>query len=159
LRFVGPQRVPHSHNHIHVGFAKRYDQRSDFYRPLLFTANRGTDFVQDLYIKELKAYKAPPAVRICLYQLTKLLKSFGRPQPKDAHVGVVKTYSAPSPPKVPVLPSDLASELSAYDASEPTKAEVFKKTATNQSEDMGTGADAYLGFLEQDLPKAEEAHH
>ena len=79
-------------------------------------------------------------------------------KPKDAHVGVVKAYTAPSPPKPPVLPSDLASELSAYDASEPTKAEVLRKAAAHHTEDMGTGADAYLGFLEQDLPKAE-AHH
>jgi F-type H+-transporting ATPase subunit h len=71
----------------------------------------------------------------------------------------VKTYTAPSQPKAPVLPSDLASELSTYDASEPAKAEVPKKIATNHAEDIGTGADAYLGFLEQDLPKAAEAHH
>jgi len=80
-------------------------------------------------------------------------------QPKDAHVGVVKTYTAPPKPKAPVLPSDLASELSAYDASEPTTAEVSKKAVASRTEDMGTGADAYLSFLEQDLPKAEEAHH
>ena len=123
------------------------------------TPNDGTDFVQDLYIKELKAYKAPPAVRHCLSRFIMSLTFVVRPQPKDAHVGVVKTYSAPSPPKAPVLPSDLASELSVYNASEPAKAEVSKKTATNQSEDIGTGADAYLEFLEQDLPKAEEAHH
>ena len=82
----------------------------------------------------------------------------GNKQAKDAHVGVVKTYSAPSPPKPPVLPSDLASELAAYDATEPSKAEVTTKATTSQTE-VGTGADAYLGFLEQDLPKAEEAHH
>jgi len=109
-------------------------------RTFTSTSASRKDFVQDLYVKELKAYKAPPA-------------------PKDAHVGVVKIYTAPSPPKPPVLPSDLASELSAYDASEPAKAEVSKKTATTHGEDIGTGADAYLEFLEQDPPKAEEAHH
>jgi len=109
-------------------------------RTFTSTSASRKDFVQELYLRELKTYKAPPA-------------------PKDAHVGLVKTYSAPSQPKPPVLPSDLASELSAYDASEPTKVEVSGKAATSHTEDVGTGADAYLSFLEQDLPKAEEAHH
>lgn len=73
-------------------------------------------------------------------------------------MGVVKAYSPPSAPKPPVLPSDLASELSAYDAAEPSKVEATKVAATT-GEDIATGADAYLGFLEQDVPKAEEAHH
>ncbi|KAJ3817403.1 hypothetical protein F5880DRAFT_1629781, partial [Lentinula raphanica] len=38
---------------------------------------------------------------------------------KDAHVGVVKTYSAPAAPKTPTVPSEVASELAAYDTSEP----------------------------------------
>jgi F-type H+-transporting ATPase subunit h len=74
---------------------------------------------------------------------------------KDAHVGVVKTYSKPPAPKPPTLPSDIASELAAYEATEPSKAEV--KIATSLGEGA-SGADAYLGFLEQDHPKAE-AHH
>jgi F-type H+-transporting ATPase subunit h len=118
-----------------------------------------TDFVQELYLKELKSYKAPPAVRVYLSHITASLTLNGRPQPKDAHVGVVKTYSAPPRPKPPILSSDLASELSAYNASEPAKAEVAKKASASHSEDVGAGADAYLEFLEQDLPKAEEAHH
>lgn len=76
-------------------------------------------------------------------------------QAKDAHVGVVKAYSLPPSPVAPALPSDLASELSAYDAAEPTKAEVA--VASGSAEDAA-GADAYLTFLEADLPKPE-AHH
>jgi len=77
-------------------------------------------------------------------------------QAKDAHVGVVKAYSAPLAPKPPTLPSDVASELSAYDVSEPTKAEV--KTMTTSLDEDVSGADTYLSFLEQDHPKVD-AHH
>jgi F-type H+-transporting ATPase subunit h len=78
-------------------------------------------------------------------------------QAKDAHVGVVKSYSLPPVPKPPTLPSDLASELSAYDATEPALAVVTDVTPSSSEEVVG-GADAYLSFLEQDLPK-EEHHH
>ncbi|KAF9017663.1 hypothetical protein BDZ89DRAFT_1094241 [Hymenopellis radicata] len=92
------------------------------------TAAARKDIVQDLYLKELKAYKPTPAT-------------------KDAHVGLVKTFSAPIAPQAPTLPSDLASELSAYDASEPTLAEV--KAATTLSEtDVAGGS-----------PKPEAHHH
>jgi len=96
------------------------------------------DFVQELYIKELKSYKAPPAA-------------------KDAHVGVVKSFSAPSTPKPPTLPADLASELSAYDAAEPTRAD--SKAASTSTEQVGAGAEEFLAFLEADEPKAADAHH
>ncbi|EIW56829.1 uncharacterized protein TRAVEDRAFT_30206 [Trametes versicolor FP-101664 SS1] len=95
------------------------------------------DFVQDLYIKELKSYKAPAPA-------------------KDAHVGVVKSYALPPAPQAPALPADLASELSAYDAAEPTFASAAK--ATEEQHTGPTGADAFLSFLEADEPKAE-AHH
>ncbi|KAH9886968.1 ATP synthase complex subunit H-domain-containing protein [Cubamyces lactineus] len=96
------------------------------------------DFVQELYLKELKSYKAPPP-------------------PKDAHVGVVKAYSLPPAPQAPALPADLASELSAYDAAEPTFA-ASAKPAESEESSGPTGADAFLAFLEADEPKAE-AHH
>ncbi|KAI0052453.1 hypothetical protein FA95DRAFT_1483415, partial [Auriscalpium vulgare] len=94
------------------------------------------DLVSDLYIKELKSYKAPPAA-------------------KDAHVGTVKAFSAPATPSVPALPSDLASELSAYEAAEPTKATAEVKATGHAA--AGAGADAYLAFLEAD--EVEEVHH
>jgi len=95
------------------------------------------DFIQDLYVKELKGYKAPP-------------------QAQDAHVGVVKDFVAPATPKAPALPADLASELAAYDAAEPVSDAVVNTTT---SEDGPTGADAFLSFLEADPPKAADAHH
>ncbi|KAF9228116.1 hypothetical protein BS17DRAFT_692671, partial [Gyrodon lividus] len=99
-----------------------------------------SDLIQDLYIKELKAYKAPVAA-------------------KDAHVGSVKIFSAPAVPKAPILPVDLAAELAAYDAAEPTKAEVEAvKTTGLSGEEVGRGADAFLSFLEADVKHAE-AHH
>ncbi|ESK96700.1 hypothetical protein Moror_6717 [Moniliophthora roreri MCA 2997] len=97
------------------------------------------DLVQDLYLRELRTYK-PAAVA------------------KDAHVGSVKQYSAPAAPKAPSLPSDLAGELAAFDASEPTLASAPTPVATS-SEDNVSGADAYLDFLEQDLPKPDPHHH
>ncbi|KAJ8480811.1 hypothetical protein ONZ51_g6416 [Trametes cubensis] len=77
------------------------------------------DFVQELYLKELKSYKAPPPA--------------------------------------PVLPADLAVELSAYDSAEPTFA-ASAKPAESEESSGPTGADAFLAFLEADEPKAE-AHH
>ena len=79
-------------------------------------------------------------------------------QAKDAHVGVVKKYSKPTTPKAPVLPTDLASELADYDSAEPAIAEVT--APANVSEESGAGgAEAYLAFLEQDLPKPAHHHH
>jgi len=107
-------------------------------RLLSTTAVTRKDLVQDLYLKELKAYKAPP-------------------QAKDAHVGAVKEYSAPSPPKAPALPSDLASELAQYDAEEPVLAD--SAPTTHATEEVSGGAKEFLAFLEQDLPKPEAHHH
>ncbi|KAF8626686.1 hypothetical protein AX15_004770 [Amanita polypyramis BW_CC] len=95
------------------------------------------DIVQDLYLREIKAYKPAPVA-------------------KDAHVGVVKSYSLPPTPKAPILPTDLASELAVYEASEPTLAQ--RVVAQESPEEGAGGADEFLSFLEQDLPK-REAHH
>jgi len=95
------------------------------------------DLVQDIYLREIKAYKPAPVA-------------------KDAHVGVVRTYAQPPSPVAPSIPSDLAAELSAYDAAEPTRAEIV--AASGETADAAGGADAFLSFLEQDLPKPE-AHH
>ncbi|KAK8846797.1 hypothetical protein IAR55_005885 [Kwoniella newhampshirensis] len=96
------------------------------------------DLVQDLYINQLKAYK---------------------PAPKDqnAHVGAVRSFSAPNPPSAPSLPTDLASELAKFDAEEPTIGGSAPKAAAASTEG-GESADEYLAFLEKDLPK-HEAHH
>ncbi|KZT05026.1 uncharacterized protein LAESUDRAFT_727279 [Laetiporus sulphureus 93-53] len=96
------------------------------------------DVVQDLYLKELRAYKTPPL-------------------PKDAHVGVVKAWSAPPVPQPPTLPVDLSAELSAYDAAEPVAAGEVKVTVLEPEETV-TGAETFLSFLEADEPK-KEAHH
>jgi len=98
------------------------------------------DLVQAIYVQELKGYKAPIVA-------------------KDAHVGNVKEFSAPSSPTPPSLPTDLASELAAYEQSEPTIAEVTQASATPADAESGAGgADAFLAYLEADIPKAE-AHH
>ncbi|KAG9311106.1 ATP synthase complex subunit H-domain-containing protein [Chiua virens] len=98
------------------------------------------DLVQDIYVKELKSYKAPVAA-------------------KDAFVGNVKVFTSPAAPKPPVLPADLASELATYDAAEPTKAEVEAIKSTGlPGEQVDGGAEAFLAFLEADV-KPAEAHH
>ncbi|KAJ7145776.1 ATP synthase complex subunit H-domain-containing protein [Mycena epipterygia] len=98
------------------------------------------DIVQDLYLKEIKAYKAPPAA-------------------KDAHVGVVKAYNLPPTPKAPALPTDLATELSAYDSSEPVAATVEKAApkTDHHAELADGGAEAFLELCEADVPP--EGHH
>ncbi|KAF9791319.1 ATP synthase complex subunit H-domain-containing protein [Thelephora terrestris] len=96
------------------------------------------DFVQDMYLKELKVYK---------------------PAPKAAndHVGSVKEFSAPAPPQVPALPTDLASELARYDATEPVSAPSVTSAEGGHATSEATEADAFLSFLEADVPK--EVHH
>ncbi|KAJ6542759.1 ATP synthase complex subunit H-domain-containing protein [Mycena capillaripes] len=98
------------------------------------------DIIQELYLKEIKAYKAPPAA-------------------KDAHVGVVKAYSMPPTPKAPALPTDLASELSAYDSSEPAPTPAAKAgpSADHHAELADGGAEAFLELCEADVP--QEGHH
>lgn len=120
--------------------------------------NPPADLVQDLYLREIKAYKPAVVVRIWNFASKINYNSCYESQAKDAHVGVVKKYSSPPIPKAPVLPTDLASELAAYDAAEPTIAEVA--APTNASEESGGGgAEAYLAFLEQDIPKPVHHHH
>lgn len=109
-------------------------------------------------MKELKSYKAPPVVSHTIYLSTLVHPAYGdggEKQAKDAHVGVVKAFSTPALPSAPALP-DLASELAAYDATEPTRATVAD-APTGQGE-PATGAEAYLEFLEADEVQ-EEAHH
>ena len=55
------------------------------------------DLVQDLYLRELKAYKVPAV------------------KPSDSE-GHVQKFSAPAPPKSPEE-TDIANELKAYEAS------------------------------------------
>jgi len=94
------------------------------------------DLVQDIYLREIKTYKPTPIA-------------------KDAHVGVVKAFALPPTPTAPSVPSDLASQLAAYDAAEPTRAQTV---STSSATEETSGADAFLNFLEQDLQKPE-AHH
>ncbi|KAH9056432.1 ATP synthase complex subunit H-domain-containing protein [Lactarius vividus] len=134
-------RTPFSHTRcFHATdtypFLKARLSARSYVRAYATTSAARKDLVQDLYLKELRTYKAPPAA-------------------KDAHVGVVKAFSVPTAPSVPTLP-DLATELAAYDATEPTRAD-----ATDVSPVHGgpaAGAEAYLAFLEADEVQ-EEAHH
>jgi F-type H+-transporting ATPase subunit h len=77
-------------------------------------------------------------------------------QAKDAHVGSVKQYSTPAAPKPPSVPSDLAAELSAYDAADPTRAPV--KVDAASGEHVGQSPEEFLEALEAD-EVVHKAHH
>jgi len=80
-------------------------------------------------------------------------------QAKDAHVGVVKKLSLPPSPRAPAPPTDLAAELSAYDGAEPALAATSATPGANTTHEEGAGgAEAFLTFLEQDLPKPVHHH-
>jgi F-type H+-transporting ATPase subunit h len=113
--------------------------------------------VQDLYLKELRSYKAPPAVRSP--SSTPNLRPTNSTQAKDAHVGAVKEFRSPAAPTAPALP-DLASELSSYDAEQPTSlaSSSTEKVSSEVEEGTGGGAKEFLEFLEKPLPKPE-VHH
>ena len=108
-------------------------------------------------MKELKSYKAPPVVSHSTLSILVHLAygDGGEKQAKDAHVGVVKAFTSPALPSAPALP-DLASELAAYDATEPTRATVADVSSGHGQ--PAAGAEAYLEFLEADEVQ-EEAHH
>jgi F-type H+-transporting ATPase subunit h len=84
-------------------------------------------------------------------------------QSADAHAGLVRTFSAPTAPTPPTLPSDLATELSKFDSAEPVLAssapsKSAQAATAGQDDGAAQGADEYLSFLERDLPKAEAQH-
>ncbi|GAA5854209.1 hypothetical protein JCM9279_006180 [Rhodotorula babjevae] len=96
------------------------------------------DFVQELYLKELRAYK---------------------PKPAAATAGATKSYSTPSAPKTPEVPdaAALAKELEAYDASVPVADSPASSTAEVVDESEAVGADDYLKLCEEPV-KAEAKH-
>ncbi|KAF8759132.1 ATP synthase complex subunit h [Rhizoctonia solani] len=110
------------------------------------------DLVQDLYLRELKAYKAP--VKVCANCLTSSLY-----HQVNFHM-LTLVLHGPLSPNRSLGPTDLASELSRYDETEPTLADApaaSPSIAAQAQGDVGS-ADAFLSFLEQDVPKTE-AHH
>lgn len=100
------------------------------------------DYVQDLYLRELKAFKPTP-------------------QAKDAHMGQVKEFHSPSAPQKPDVPSsaDLAKELEAYERSSPSDATHDAAVATEVPEESsGESADEFLENLRKP-PVVHAAHH
>ncbi|CEH13038.1 ATPeFH, ATP14 [Ceraceosorus bombacis] len=84
-------------------------------RSLSSSAIASKDFVQEIYIKELKAYKAPA-------------------KSADAHKGQVRDFHAPKAPQAPsVSTSDISSELDAYSKSEPDVAEASASSSSSGS--------------------------
>ncbi|GAA5826803.1 hypothetical protein JCM10212_004283 [Sporobolomyces blumeae] len=92
------------------------------------------DFIQELYVKELKAYK---------------------PSATPAAAGATKSYSTPSAPKAPEVPSAdaLAKELAEYDAAVLSTESAAAPSASGVSADEADnlGADDYLKLVEADV--------
>ncbi|GAA5931199.1 ATP synthase subunit H [Sporobolomyces koalae] len=91
------------------------------------------DFIQELYVKELKAYK---------------------PTSTPAAAGATKSYSTPSAPKAPEVPSadQLAKELAEYDAAviaSDSPAPVASGASAEETDNLG--ADDYLKLVEADV--------
>ncbi|WFD36210.1 hypothetical protein MCUN1_003087 [Malassezia cuniculi] len=121
-------------------------------RALSTTAARRSDFVQDLYLRELKAYKAPAPVRI---QKFVLLAN----QSPDAHKGAVREFATPAAPSAPasLSSSELAAELEKYASSEPDLAAAPASSADEAAAAETEDVNAYLAQLQADVKV--EAHH
>ena len=87
--------------------------------------------VQDMYLRELKAYKAPPV------------------KASDAQ-GHVQQFTMPKPPQSPEE-ADIASELKAYEDA-PVEVE-------GQSSDAGGSAAVEQDWFEEEPEEEETAHH
>ncbi|EGG00006.1 uncharacterized protein MELLADRAFT_75844 [Melampsora larici-populina 98AG31] len=96
------------------------------------------DFVQELYLRELKSYKPSPSILGAQTQ--------------------VREFTMPPAPSAPVLPTsqDVAQELQSWDSASlvntATTSEGGVEVESSQS------ADEFLSFLERDHP-APAAHH
>ncbi|GAA6021956.1 hypothetical protein JCM10207_002618 [Rhodosporidiobolus poonsookiae] len=97
------------------------------------------DFIQELYVKEIKAFK---------------------PKPASSSQGAAKAYSTPAAPKAPEVPdaAGLAKELESYDASSPSlETPTASADAVSAEEADNLGADEYLRLCEE--PVKVEAKH
>ncbi|GAA5989998.1 hypothetical protein JCM10908_002415 [Rhodotorula pacifica] len=98
------------------------------------------DFVQELYVKELRAYK---------------------PKPAASAQGATKSYSTPTAPKAPVVPdaNQLAQELEAYDSAAPVDAAAPSAPGiaaeATEGDEAALGADEYLKLCEQPVHAAK----
>ncbi|CCF51818.1 hypothetical protein NDA11_006372 [Ustilago hordei] len=109
-------------------------------RALSSSAVASKDFVQELYVKELKGYKAPPKAA-------------------DSHKGQVREFQTPSAPKAPAVlsSSELSSQLEAYAAAEPDHAEAVASSSSEGALTEGGDVNAFLREAAADVKV--EAHH
>ena len=96
------------------------------------------DIVQETYLRELKAYKAPE-------------------KSPDAHKGHVREFSSPPSPQAPSMPSssEIASQLESFTSSEPDLAP--KPAASQEAVSEQQDVNEYLRELQADIKV--EAHH
>ncbi len=143
----------------------------------LYSDEHTTDFVQELYVKELKGYKAPPKVsystcaqgthqsptcRACSTDLGSMSRctydsSFVIRPPTLTRAR--SASSDPFRPKAPAVPSssELSSQLEAYAASEPDHAEAPASSSSEGALTEGGDVNAFLREAAADVKV--EAHH
>lgn len=92
------------------------------------TSFSSSDFVQDLYVKELKAYKIPPV----------------KANDADGHV---QKFNAPAPPKSPEE-ADIANELKSYET----------QTVDIEGQAEGGAAEVEVDWFEQEPEEEEAHH-
>ncbi|KAK4700063.1 F-type H+-transporting ATPase subunit h, partial [Phenoliferia sp. Uapishka_3] len=104
------------------------------------SARSNKDLVQELYIKELKAYKPTGKA--------------------GEHLGSVKSFSSPVAPVAPVSldSAALASELAAYDADVPSVDAPASATGSAEESDA-LGASEYIQLLETEATHQPTAAH
>lgn len=96
------------------------------------------DLVQDMYLKELKAYKVPPA------------------KSSDAQ-GQVQTFKIPSPPKAPSDTSEMAESLKAYDT-QPVEVEM-QSTSSGPGATLPSKDEEWLELDEDEPAESGKASH
>lgn len=144
---------------------------------------RDADLVQDLYIKELKAYKAPEAVRsphpilriraqnltVPTFHLAPPCSRWSPPDPlpfgsatqsKSASLSAVKSFSPPTPPQAPAsLSTSLAADLQTYESTAVDLAPKEAKVGKSGEEVVAEMTlDDLFEEMKADLPKHTSAH-
>ncbi|KAG0145572.1 hypothetical protein CROQUDRAFT_133674 [Cronartium quercuum f. sp. fusiforme G11] len=100
------------------------------------------DFVQELYLRELKSYKPSPSISGVQTQ--------------------VREFTMPPTPPAPYLPTaqDVAQELESWDKASLVNTSTINTQSYGSIEvDSTQSADEYLSFLERDHPTPTTAHH
>merc|ERR1712137_183200 len=117
-----------------TGLAHRMSIASALRRSINSSSSAQKDFVQELYLRELKSYKPTP-------------------QSPQALQNQVRDFTMPSAPSAPAIPTaqDLAQELQTWDSASLVNND-SKPAPVSEVEPSSQSADEFLAFLERDHP-------